>query len=308
MRFTDFSVLPMCVLKDEFKDGQRFGAVSFNDVFKPSPKLLPRMLGGEFVFTKYHFHDGVEIILIEDGEATAVIGNKAYKVRKGDLVISNPYEAHGLYLDSSRARFQRSCIIFNPRDIFPLSKTETVFDGLRQLRFQNCVRGGGRGGALSECIRKMVRIAKRRSESATVEEISTLMEFYSLAIKEGAVRDSEGENPYRRDFVTKIADYVNVNLLEHITASTAAEYCKYSPEHFCRLFKACFGTTFIDYVNSCRLKLAKDKIDRGEICKVAELAQASGYSNPNYFASLFKRSVGITPSKYIEKVRNKNEV
>ncbi len=303
MRFKDFTILPMCVLRDEFKNGSRVGKVSFNDLFKPNPKLLPRTLGGEYVFTKYHFHDGVEILLVEDGEATAVIGNKPYRVRRGDLLLCNPYEAHGLYLDSEDTEFQRSCIIFNPRDIFPLSKAETVFDGLRQLRFKNFISGGGRNGTLAECIRKMVEIAQVRSESATVEEISMLIEFYSLAIREGITYDSDGFAPYRQEFVTKIADYVEKNLTGNITTDLAAEYCKYSPEHFCRLFKGCFGTTFIDYVNTCRIKLAKDIIDRGESYKVAELACATGYSNPNYFSSLFHKIIGEAPTKYIAKAR-----
>ena len=305
MRFQDFSILPMCVLKDEFKDGTRTGMVKFNDVFKPNPKILPRMLGGEYVFTKYHFHDGVEILLVEEGEATAVISNMAYRVRSGDLLICNPYEAHGLYLDSVDVKFKRSCIIFNPRDIFPLSKSETVFDALRRLKFKNYVPRGDGSDALCECIRKMVRIAEKEDRSATVEEIATLIEFYSLAIKSGVSLEDETATPYRREFVTQIADYVEENLTRVITTDSAAEYCKYSPEHFCRLFKACFGTTFKDYVNSCRIKLAKDKIERGEADKVSALAAAVGYSNPNYFSELFLRNIGMTPSKYIEKERSK---
>ena len=306
-RFQDFSILPMCVLKDEFKNGVRTGTVSFNDVFKPSHKILPRMLGGEYVFTKYHFHDGVEILLVEEGEATAVINNVPYRVRSGDLVISNPYEAHGLYLDSSDIEFKRSCIIFNPRDIFPLSKSETVFDRLRNLRFKNYIQRCT-DPSLALCIDKMIKIAEQKSASATVEEISTLTEFYAKSIKAGIISDVGSDTPYRREFVTEITDYVEEHLTECITTDSAAEYCKYSAEHFCRLFKACFGTTFRDYVNSCRIKLSKDKIDRGETYKIGELSQATGYSNPNYFSSLFRKIIGIAPSKYIEKVRKQNEV
>jgi AraC-like DNA-binding protein len=286
----------MCVLKDELTSGTRVGVVSFNDVFKPSPKILPRALGGEYVFTKYHFHDGIEILRIIEGRATAVINNRKYSVSAGDVLIINPYEPHGLYLDSADSYFSRSCVIFKPRDIFLCGKSDTVFDRLRSLNFVNYIPSGT---SLASCVDDIVSIAETKSVSAAVEEISALFNLYSVAIKEGALSDSE--TSYRSEFVTKITDYVEVGLLKEITTESAARYCKYSKEHFCRLFKASFGTTFKDYLTSCRIAYAKNRIDSGEFDRVSELSAASGFANPNYFSSMFLRHVGVSPSEYIKK-------
>ena len=294
--FKDFSCLPMCVLKDELSSGVRVGTVSFNDVFKPTPKILPRTLGGEYIFTKYHFHDGIEILRIIDGRATAVINNRKYNVSSGDVLVINPYEPHGLYLESADSYFSRSCVIFKPRDIFLTGKCDTVFDRLRSLKFINYIPSGT---LLASCVDGIVSIAEKQSVSAAVEEISALFNLYSVAIKEGAL--SESELSYRSDFVTKISDYVEVGLLKPISTESAAEYCKYSKEHFCRLFKASFGTTFKDYLTSCRITYAKNKIDSGEFGSVAEVSAASGFANPNYFSSMFLRHMGTSPSEYIRK-------
>lgn len=305
--FNDLSILPMCVLKDDMILGERIGKVCINDVFKPNPKMLPRVMVGEYVFTKYHFHDGVELIRIGSGKATAVINNKAYKVKAGDVLIINPYEAHGLYLDSNEIPFSRSCVIFKPKDIFPTGKGGSVFDGLRALRFENHVAGGGKNGALAECLDRIVDIAENGGAARTVEEISALIAFYSTAISEKVVSDSDSASPYRREFVTRIADYVADKLTGNISTEAAANYCKYSTEHFCRLFKECFGETFKDYVTSCRIKLAKDRIDEGEALSVFELSKAAGFSSVNHFSSMFSRHLGVTPSEYIKAKRGKKD-
>ena len=303
--FDDFSILPMCVLKDEMVGGERISRVKVNDVFKPNPKMLPRAMGNEYVFTKYHFHDGVEILRILSGEATAVINNRTYRVRPDDVLIINPYEAHGLYFDSSETQFSRSCVIFDPKDIFPSGKGDTLFDRLRALRFKNYIRGG-EDGRLSLCLDRIVNVAERGDTSWAVEEISLLVSFYSLAISAGVATECETDAPYRREFVTRVVDYVDQNLLEPLTTSTVADHCKYSTEHFCRLFKECFGATFKDYLTSCRIKLAKDKIDSGECLGVYEVAYSVGFKSVNHFTAMFSRHLGITPSEYIKrKVKRK---
>jgi len=284
-------------------NGKRIGLVAVNDVFKPGPKVLPKTMGEEYVFTKYHFHDGIEILRIIKGEATAVINNRTYAVKSGDVLIINPYEAHGLYLNSSDATFYRSCVIFKPQDIFPSGKGGTLFDGLRALRFNNYVESGGKDGVLARKLDRIVEIAERGGVARSVEEISALTEFYSVAIAEGAVTDSDNSTPYRREFVTRITDHVSEILPDKITTGDAAEFCKYSIEHFCRLFKECFGETFKDYVTSCRIKLAKDRIDEGKIYSVSELALTVGFGSTNHFTAMFTRHLGVTPSEYIKRKR-----
>jgi len=299
--FGDLSCLPMCVLKDDMVLGERIGRVCINDIFKPSPKLLPRAMGAGYIFTKYHFHDGIEILRILSGDAVAVINNKSYKVSAGDVLIINSYEAHGLYLESSDTPFSRICVIFKPKDVFPSGDGNSVFDRLRALRFKNYLDKGCE--RVRSSLDKMVEIAERGGSLGAVDEIAALVDFYSSAISEGAAADSDSSTPYQREFVTRIADFVEQRLLERITTEQAADYCKYSTEHFCRLFKECFGTTFKDYLTSCRIKLARDKIDSGEINTVSELYSSVGFLSQNHFSAMFYRHIGTTPSEYIKKKR-----
>ena len=103
--------LPICILRDSVKDGKRTNKLAhYNELFRPNPKPLAKWAGSELggsVFTPYHYHEGLEILRITEGKCLAVINKKSYTVKSGDILIVNPFEAHGIYLESEAEAFSR---------------------------------------------------------------------------------------------------------------------------------------------------------------------------------------------------------
>ena len=46
---------------------------------------------------------------------------------------------------------------------------------------------------------------------------------------------------------------------------------------------------------------------RGEDPSITYVAEASGFANANYFAKVFRRETGISPSEYIESLPRQEE-
>ena len=89
-------------------------------------------------------------------------------------------------------------------------------------------------------------------------------------------------------------------LLDRGTAATvqeAADYCGYSTSYFMRFFKSFTGSTFITYLNTCRLQKAEELLLTSQY-SVLEISGMSGFENHSYFIRLFKRCDGITPCQY----------
>jgi AraC-like DNA-binding protein len=61
-------------------------------------------------------------------------------------------------------------------------------------------------------------------------------------------------------------------------------------------FRELFGTTIIQYITQLRLEQA-ERLLRERKLSVAEVANLVGYSHLGYFAKVFKRQFGITPSE-----------
>jgi len=57
------------------------------------------------------------------------------------------------------------------------------------------------------------------------------------------------------------------------------------------------GSNFIKYVTEVRIQKAQDLL-KGTDMTAAEIADAVGYADPNYFSSVFKRNCGMTTKEF----------
>lgn len=66
---------------------------------------------------------------------------------------------------------------------------------------------------------------------------------------------------------------------------------------FKRRFTAATGYTPIDYIQTLRIEEAKQMLE-ATATSIDEIGLAVGYEDPTFFRRLFKRSTGVTPSRY----------
>jgi AraC family transcriptional regulator len=91
--------------------------------------------------------------------------------------------------------------------------------------------------------------------------------------------------------------YVEQNLAGSIALLDLAEIAGYTPDHFSRLFRRCFGQSPYQYVLARRVERAKAMLrDRSE--SIAKIATACGFSTQAHLCSAFKRRTGSTPGAY----------
>ncbi|HBE46935.1 Two component transcriptional regulator, AraC family [uncultured spirochete] len=98
-------------------------------------------------------------------------------------------------------------------------------------------------------------------------------------------------------FVVRAIQYIENHYQEPITLESAAEAIGISAGHLTRLMsdelKKGFARTLIDY----RLQKAKEMLKKPNV-SVRDVSRLCGYSDANYFARLFRRMTGVSPSKY----------
>ena len=93
--------------------------------------------------------------------------------------------------------------------------------------------------------------------------------------------------------------YMNEVLTEDVSVDAVARRMNLSPGYFHELFHKETGTTPARYMLKKRLALARTRLIRTED-SITALALDLGFSTSQYFATAFKRFVGITPREYRE--------
>ena len=94
-----------------------------------------------------------------------------------------------------------------------------------------------------------------------------------------------------------LIEFVEHHLSTNIGLGDLAALAGYSPDHFSRLFKRCFGQPPYQYVLTRRVERAKSML-KNESHTISEIAYACGFATQAHLNSAFKQRTGVTPGGY----------
>ncbi|THF76529.1 AraC family transcriptional regulator [Cohnella fermenti] len=98
--------------------------------------------------------------------------------------------------------------------------------------------------------------------------------------------------------------YMESHYSESITIDQLARMAEVSPKYYVSLFKKTYGKTAIDYLTGVRVNRAKQLMLQEDM-RLKDIAYRVGYNDEYYFSRMFKKEVGISPTAYLRKRRQK---
>jgi len=143
---------------------------------------------------------------------------------------------------------------------------------------------------INEYVKKFVNVDQIINEMKKL--VSAVIEYRDKTIDSGALIVEEA----KKYIETHIND-PDLNLNE------VANHVALSPNYFSYIFKKVTGDTFIKYVTATKIEFAKELLKTTKM-STAEVAERVGYSDTNYFISVFRRICGITTREYRRKYQS----
>jgi AraC family transcriptional regulator len=95
----------------------------------------------------------------------------------------------------------------------------------------------------------------------------------------------------------RVLDYVGDNLTDDLSLADLSALADMSPHYFTEQFKRSVGCTPHRYVLLQRIERAKQAL-RTSTHSVLEVGVSVGFRNPSHFARMFRRFVGVSPSRF----------
>ncbi len=111
------------------------------------------------------------------------------------------------------------------------------------------------------------------------------------------LQENHHENIKMNAVAENIRDFIAKHYKEDISLQDVAGSMNYSDAYFCKIFKQCFDKSFLVYLTEYRVEKAKTLLADMSI-NIKDVSAEVGYRDSNYFARVFKRSEGITPTEY----------
>jgi YesN/AraC family two-component response regulator len=90
--------------------------------------------------------------------------------------------------------------------------------------------------------------------------------------------------------------YIEEHFQDDISVQDIADALGYSEAYFCKIFKQYFDKNFVTYLSEYRIRKASELLKNSAV-SIKEIGKAVGYPDSNYFAKVFKRVTGKSPSE-----------
>ncbi len=240
------------------------------------------------------WHEQMEFKLILSGQAEISCGSTLFLAKKGDIVVVNSCELHGIApVGTEELRYH--LLMISPNRLYLEKMGTPVPDG--SLRFRNHIRDNTAARELYLALFEELSAKKTSYELAAAGYISLL---FTELLRNERIPDVPNT---RYDDLSRYAELlkpafrlIGEQYAGELKLDVLAAACGRSVYHFCRIFKQVTGQTAVEYLNEYRVNKAELLLCSTEL-PVSDIAAAVGFSDNGYFTRCFRKIKGMTPSE-----------
>ena len=215
--------------------------------------------------------------LIAKGNGSFFIGQKEIPFRAGDLIFA--FKGENIFADKTD-KCEYMYIDFDGARASELFRRFGIIDGNRKF--------SGFDGLIPFWHESLSR-ASQENIDLSAESI-LLYSFSRLS----------ADTPKGNPLISRIIELSEESFKEtDFSVSAVAEALGYNAKYISHIFKEKTGVTYSEYLRDLRIKYAISLFDYG-LGSVKNVAVLSGFSDPLYFSTVFKKFVGVTPKEYIK--------
>lgn len=239
-----------------------------------------------------HAHGEFFIALTESGLAAPVYRGDRHAIGPGDMIVLNPEEGHagGPAADGSwtyRALYAPLDLMRRIIAEFPSGTPAMPWFAANVVRDQR----------VSALLLRFHKLSGTPGSSALQRE-ACLSEGLVLLASRYARLPRLPRSPGREPRAVQLArEFLHDHARDNVTLRDLACHTGLTPSHLCRVFVRATGMTLHGYQIQIRVRRAKTLLLAG--CPIAQAAAETGFWDQAHLTRHFKRTVGLSPGRYI---------
>ena len=227
-----------------------------------------------------------EVELFVGGEGKSFVDGVAYPHEKGNLLFAKPGQ-----MRHSEKKF--SCFYIHI----------SVGSGEKELleSILPCFKVTNYP-LIKSCYVEIIRLYQNGNKDSELLLQSKIYELLDIILKESKLKSGikkVGERVSPETLQNAI-NFIDKNFDKNIVLKDVADAVNFSPVYFHKMFTSSLGITPHQYILNKRLESAKTYLLTTSY-SMNDIVEKCGFSSVSYFASTFKKNVGITPSEFRQK-------
>jgi AraC-like DNA-binding protein len=254
-----------------------------------------------------HTHDFSELVIVREGSATHCTDatDEAVRICSGDALLIAQGERHAysgmdsLVVDNLLFKYDivaspaesitaDAFSVIEPLFHLPILSRTVRLSAVDQQRAKDCIRDiqqelsvrgpGFRGMATSRFLEILVTVGR--------------------AARKNMPRPRPLGDVNHETAILAAEEFLRLHFAEPLTLEQVARIANLTPRHFCTVFKRETGLTPWQHLAQLRIAHARFLFCARPAMSVAQVASAAGFSDPAYFARVFRSIAGTTPTKF----------
>jgi len=145
-----------------------------------------------------------------------------------------------------------------------------------------------------ELFRKM---EYNRNLKEPMYELECIKNAYSMIIKLAKESAPKYTPNSKQQKLVPAVDYIAENYTKKIKNADLAKLTGLSTDYFRKIFSQTYGMSPMEYIHNLRMKKAKELL-KSDYVSITDIAISLGYDTIYDFSRSFKKTTGISPSKY----------
>jgi len=250
---------------------------------------------GDIWAERFHTTPTHELIHVLDGHARIAYRRRSFAVGPGDTFIIPAGTPH----EDIRTEGENYRVLYI---FFDWPRAERVIRGINPSALLRAPEG----------VRPHLHLMMKELESEYLGENAGAQERLRVTLLEILLalvrycRPAEKQIAHARQMVTlqrrrvlgaAVREHLQKHCEQVISLESLAGQFGLSPFHLSRSFSQEFGISIFEMLTMIRIERAGELLKQGEL-SIKEVAARAGFSNSNYFAKVFRRVNGVSPTEY----------
>lgn len=248
----------------------------------------------------FHLHKKYEIYFQQEGCRKFFINDAVYLVNTGNVVIVGKDEVHKT-CSVDNTPYKRYVLNFNCEYI------QDVVKGLGNIDLCSFFDEDIKLLPMSMKMQGLIQSLMERMWEARNSPEWEAEPFCKVLLVELLfyLKDSFDEQKSKHEkmptisnkTIDMISSYIAQNYQTSLSLPEIAARFYISPYYLSRLFKKTTNLTLVEYINSVRIRAARNLLETTRM-RVSAIAEQTGFQTPAHFSRIFKQGTGLSPQQY----------
>ena len=246
----------------------------------------------------HHFHNGYEMIFIEEGRAEFIINGVKKCYGRNDIIFISQLEQHRMRpLTDTYVRY----VVFVDPDYFDRFVGDQVLCSIFKQRPENFENGfpvsPEKARYIADILQRCAQEYKQKERYAELCILSHILSLLIYLYRTVPERFPSASSNHLTATAVRIQNYIDKHFLEDLSLEALSGHFHLNAFYIMEVFRDVIGYTVKQYTVLKRISHAKNLLYYSDK-EISQVAIESGFNSASNFIRAFKKHEGVTPLRF----------